>query len=592
MSHFLSVDSVPHHIYPSGVVYEGYDFRSQRTGTHTKPQVRRIQNAFGTSPTDRTYNILPREWGGGRVAHVLSLIDTPRRAVIEDLIAEKNLLDQHRHWRIIFVKSGEEIQTHQNPITYTQVAIKGTPYSSGGSHLRSRSTSHIPMRDNLMRPISRPHSTSDLVFKRPRKSSSAEDDIEPRSSIIWNVPTIMEADQLPENEATEYTIKEPELEVKPEIDEESGSPVEPLDLQQRTSDITRRVSITLMRDAAVDEKPIGYSIDSANLPFLNPLVASTVETSKHRNSTLRVESPQGLLQPSTRPFITGPRLLRRQRSSLLNLRKIGGTAKKGEPTTSQTRIASPSILDQGGTWLGEAAIISIPTKAPQDETIGSHTNTTPHPTSTQVSTKTAIVQKLRKPDVNASFLTQSSLSLSSVSSDTFVRTIKIYIPSEEDWDIAQACLDTGCPTNWISKSYVIERLHMTISPLPEDKIFHAINGTEFRSEGVVKVRWQSPSGRKTYSTSFLVYGGEHQPFDVLIGSKFIFKEGLLTAESNPAWPAVSARKPTKAQKALREESKRRLEEERREMAERRQELENIEDVRIGYPKGSEETEDT
>lgn len=104
--------------------------------------------------------------------------------------------------------------------------------------------------------------------------------------------------------------------------------------------------------------------------------------------------------------------------------------------------------------------------------------------------------------------------------------IRIYI-GHGCWQPASAILDTGTKDEWVS-----DRILSYCSaieddkPLEEPKIYTAFNGQEFRATRRVVFSWQSEKNRITRKSTFRVM--ENAPFDVIIGSNFLFRESVLT----------------------------------------------------------------
>ena len=119
--------------------------------------------------------------------------------------------------------------------------------------------------------------------------------------------------------------------------------------------------------------------------------------------------------------------------------------------------------------------------------------------------------------------------------DPFVKDLRIICDSG-DVEFAKGTFDTASTRNWAAEKYVSQRLKMAIEELPpEDTKCYQFDGAEVRPMGQVTLTWCFARGRKTYKCTFLVYGGKSQNFDVLIGSKTIHGEAILTWNAEFVW---------------------------------------------------------
>lgn len=119
--------------------------------------------------------------------------------------------------------------------------------------------------------------------------------------------------------------------------------------------------------------------------------------------------------------------------------------------------------------------------------------------------------------------------------DPFVRNLKILCDSGKE-EFARGTFDTASTRNWASEEYVSKRLKIAIDKLSHEDIrCYQFDAAEVRPMGQVTLTWFFANGRKTYKCTFLVYGGESQTFDVLIGSKTIHDEAILTWNVELLW---------------------------------------------------------
>ena len=92
------------------------------------------------------------------------------------------------------------------------------------------------------------------------------------------------------------------------------------------------------------------------------------------------------------------------------------------------------------------------------------------------------------------------------------------------WRPAVASLVSGTQKNWVS-SHVLKRFEkpemLTLSP-PEK--YSAFQGAEFTGTRAIWLTWHSDKSRKSHETLFRIV--DDGPFDVVIGSDLLFKEGI------------------------------------------------------------------
>ena len=109
--------------------------------------------------------------------------------------------------------------------------------------------------------------------------------------------------------------------------------------------------------------------------------------------------------------------------------------------------------------------------------------------------------------------------------------------------MARATFDTGSIHNWVSKTYLIERLRFPLTQLSHEqkRLCVAFNGALVLPIGAVQLTWYgcSTHGRKSCVSTFFVADEDVQLFDILIGSKTIVKERILTWDVGAVWALLS-----------------------------------------------------
>jgi hypothetical protein len=133
-----------------------------------------------------------------------------------------------------------------------------------------------------------------------------------------------------------------------------------------------------------------------------------------------------------------------------------------------------------------------------------------------------------------SYTTQSSST-----STSFVKSIFIFSPATNSWVISRATLDTGSTYNWISKHFLEKRLGRSIHTLPQEhsRPCVAFSGHVVVPLGFVKLVWYEAEGARcaTHETQFLVCEQNEGLFDMIIGSRTIVRENLLSLEIATIW---------------------------------------------------------
>ena len=136
----------------------------------------------------------------------------------------------------------------------------------------------------------------------------------------------------------------------------------------------------------------------------------------------------------------------------------------------------------------------------------------------------------------------SILSRSFEDGEHFVRTVYVCATLQGDWQIARATFDTGSVYNWVSKTYLSERLGIQIKAKSRRKKHLCItfNGAIVSPVGVVQLMWYGRRARSRRSclSTFLVLDDDIHIFDLLIGSTTIVKEKILAWDVGTAWTLI------------------------------------------------------
>lgn len=105
--------------------------------------------------------------------------------------------------------------------------------------------------------------------------------------------------------------------------------------------------------------------------------------------------------------------------------------------------------------------------------------------------------------------------------------------------IGRATFDTGSTYNWISRHFLEERLGRTHNVLPQNhsRTCVAFSGHVVVPLGFVKLIWYEAegAGRTTYDTQFFVCDQEERLFDLIIGSRTIAREKILSWQITTIW---------------------------------------------------------
>lgn len=104
-------------------------------------------------------------------------------------------------------------------------------------------------------------------------------------------------------------------------------------------------------------------------------------------------------------------------------------------------------------------------------------------------------------------------------------TLHVYSKSDNEFVVVVGVLDSGVRQDWISRDLVAS-LGLTSVSLAEPAIFEDFQGATFAAHNRVKLRWHGNKSYRTREGYFFV--AESGPFDILIGSDFLFSRGVFT----------------------------------------------------------------
>ena len=109
-------------------------------------------------------------------------------------------------------------------------------------------------------------------------------------------------------------------------------------------------------------------------------------------------------------------------------------------------------------------------------------------------------------------------------------TFDAYIMGANGHVVGRGLLDSGCDDNWITLD-VVKRagLESTVTKEAYSRTFVGFGGHGVRPIGKIKITWFANNAPKTRETVY--YVAEDGPFDVLLGSRFIFRESIFTYDA-------------------------------------------------------------
>ncbi|KAI9055232.1 hypothetical protein LZ554_000196 [Drepanopeziza brunnea f. sp. 'monogermtubi'] len=125
-------------------------------------------------------------------------------------------------------------------------------------------------------------------------------------------------------------------------------------------------------------------------------------------------------------------------------------------------------------------------------------------------------------------------------SDWFVKTVRIFSSDTDSWVIGRVTFDTGSTYNWITKNFLEERLGASYRALPGGRSHAcvAFSGHLVVPLGFINLTWYEAdgAGRTSYETQFFVCEQEERLFDLIVGSRTIVRERILSWQISTVWP--------------------------------------------------------
>ena len=103
-------------------------------------------------------------------------------------------------------------------------------------------------------------------------------------------------------------------------------------------------------------------------------------------------------------------------------------------------------------------------------------------------------------------------------------SLYVYSKDKGDWEPVIGTLDCGTRDEWIS-GHLLERLGSQEQVAVTPEVFCDFQGQQFISTRAVKLVWCSAKRRETRASIFRVM--DKGPFDLLLGSKFLFSNDIL-----------------------------------------------------------------
>ena len=107
--------------------------------------------------------------------------------------------------------------------------------------------------------------------------------------------------------------------------------------------------------------------------------------------------------------------------------------------------------------------------------------------------------------------------------------MKIHTGRKENgsgWELALAALDSGTKQDWVSSDILKRFRNTVIVNLSPPEIYSAFEGEEYEATKAVWITWHAPKNRFSRKGLFRIV--ENGPFDLIIGSTVLFKEGIYT----------------------------------------------------------------
>ena len=100
----------------------------------------------------------------------------------------------------------------------------------------------------------------------------------------------------------------------------------------------------------------------------------------------------------------------------------------------------------------------------------------------------------------------------------------VYSKEKDDWQPVIGTLDCGTPDAWIGE-HLLERLGPQEEVEVTPQLYVDFQGQPFSSTRAVKLLWCSAKRRESREGIFRVM--ENGPFDLILGSNFLFSKGIL-----------------------------------------------------------------
>jgi hypothetical protein len=131
--------------------------------------------------------------------------------------------------------------------------------------------------------------------------------------------------------------------------------------------------------------------------------------------------------------------------------------------------------------------------------------------------------------------------------DDFVKTVSIISEFDGSERFARATFDTGSDHNWVSEAYIVQRLRLKATPISKARqmVYKSLDGHDIVPVGSVRLTWYitgRANGRRTFHHCFFVLGGSDHEFDIIVGRRTIFDEGLLVWNIAVSWPEFRGQK--------------------------------------------------
>ena len=103
--------------------------------------------------------------------------------------------------------------------------------------------------------------------------------------------------------------------------------------------------------------------------------------------------------------------------------------------------------------------------------------------------------------------------------------LHVYSKKDAEFVVVVGVLDSGVRQDWVSRDLVAS-LGVTPVNLAKPIVFEDFQGATLTAPSHVKLRWHGNRSYRTREGFFLV--AESGPFDIVIGSDFLFSKGVFT----------------------------------------------------------------